>query len=104
MVDPSGFYGASRYHGGGMRGYDEGPFIGLRGERVLNRAETQAYGRSGGGSTVNQISIPLVDTSGNASKNSGLTAADLKALQPQMQALVDARVQLKFNARDRAAS
>ena len=105
-VSPLAFLGAPRYHAGGMLGLgpDEVPIVGQRGERILNRQQTAEWNRSGGGTTVNQISIPLVDTSGNASKNSGLTTADLKALQPQMQALVDARIQSKLSARDRSAS
>lgn len=44
-VSPLAFADAPRYHNGGMLGLrpDEVPFIGLRGERVLNPAETYAY-------------------------------------------------------------
>lgn len=44
-ASPLAFAGAPRYHSGGMLGLhpDEVPFIGLRGERVLNPAETYAY-------------------------------------------------------------
>lgn len=37
------FADAQRFHGGGMLGADEVPFIGLKGERVLNREETRDY-------------------------------------------------------------
>lgn len=44
-VSPLAFVGAEKYHNGGMLGLrpDEVPFVGLRGERVLNPAETYAY-------------------------------------------------------------
>ena len=44
-VSPLAFVGAERYHGGGTLGLrpDEVPFIGLRGEKVLNPVETRAY-------------------------------------------------------------
>jgi hypothetical protein len=37
------FADAPRFHGGGMLGQDEVPFIGLKGERVLSREETRDY-------------------------------------------------------------
>ena len=40
---PSVFANAQRYHGGGKLGPGEVPFIGLEGERVLNRRETKEY-------------------------------------------------------------
>lgn len=45
MADLRLFAGAKRFHAGGYPGLgpDEVPIIGLRGERVLNRAETRAY-------------------------------------------------------------
>ena len=64
IVDPSVFYGAPRHHSGGMLGYDEVPFIGLRGERVLSRSETAAYNRGGGGATIN-MPITINSSGGN---------------------------------------
>lgn len=54
------FYGAPRLHsGGGWFRSDEYPAILQRGERVLNRAETQAYhaGMGRGGAVVNNIVV-----------------------------------------------
>jgi hypothetical protein len=50
-VHPAYFDDAPRYHTGGLLG-DEVPFVGLKGERVLSRAETRAYDAAmrGGGS------------------------------------------------------
>lgn len=50
IVDPAIFLNAPRYHSGGMVGLspDEVPAILQRGERVLNRAETAAYGAEKG--------------------------------------------------------
>lgn len=47
-VNPLVFAGARRYHGGGLAG-GEIPAILLRGERVLNRADTQRYDHGGPG-------------------------------------------------------
>lgn len=44
-VHPAYFENAPRMHSGGMLGADERPFIGLTGERVLNRQETANYGK-----------------------------------------------------------
>ncbi|QSY98656.1 phage tail tape measure protein (plasmid) [Rhizobium bangladeshense] len=79
----SAFANAPRYHTGGKLGPDEVPFIGLKGERVLNREETRAYeagqvsgglsstkhGSTGGKSGVHigDISIPIsIQTQGSS--------------------------------------
>jgi lambda family phage tail tape measure protein len=79
----SAFAGAQRFHTGGKLGPDEVPFIGLKGERVLNREETKAYeagqvaggftshraGGSGGksGVSIGDISIPIsIQTQGSS--------------------------------------
>lgn len=50
-----------RYHAGGMLGADEVPFIGLKGERVLNREETRNYNARQGGAPVVNVSIAAPD-------------------------------------------
>ncbi|MBF0415594.1 MAG: hypothetical protein HQL79_07480 [Magnetococcales bacterium] len=60
MVSASLFYGAPRFHSGGLIGPDEVPIIAQRGERVLSREETQAFAagrKQGGGSKGVEIQI-----------------------------------------------
>ena len=63
-VSPLAFVGAERYHSGGMLGLrpDEVPFVGLRGERVLNPAETRAYnaGQWAAGKSMTSATTPPV--------------------------------------------
>jgi hypothetical protein len=51
---PAGLFAdAPRFHSGGIIGPDERPVIAQVGERILNRAETAAYNRGGGGVVIN---------------------------------------------------
>ena len=86
-VDPSLFYGAPRHHGGGMLGYDEVPFIGLRGERVLNRQETAAYNGGGGGGSVNYSPTWNVGTDQSTGKPA-LDPAAIKRVDDRTRAMI----------------